>query len=82
MCRIVVDWNSTKIKWQMYSNIFISPMDSDFLSLERLSAMIKLSFCWSISSTTPALAFSDAGQSMQWTMSMGVSLTSAGNASG
>ena len=53
-------------------------MDSDLLSLVRLRAMIKLSFCWSSSSTTPTLAFSDAGHSMQWTMSMEVSLTSAG----
>ena len=78
----MVDWNSTIIKWPMDSNIFISPMACNLLSLARRHAMIKLSFCWSISSTTPALAFSDAGQSMQWTMSMGVSLTSAGNASG
>ena len=52
--------------------------DGDSLVMD----MLNLSFCWSISSTTPTLAFSDAGQSMQWTMSMGVSLSSAGNASG
>ena len=61
--------NSTIIKWQIYSNIFISPMSCDGDSL--VMDMLNLSFCWSISSTTPTLAFSDAGQSMQWTMTMG-----------
>ena len=53
ICRIVVVLNSTIIKWQIYSNIFISPMSCDGDSL--VMDMLNLSFCWSISSTTPHL---------------------------
>ena len=34
ICRIVVDWNSTVIKWPMYYNIFISPMACDLVSCQ------------------------------------------------
>ena len=52
ICRIVVDLNSTIIKWPIYSNIVISPVSCDADCLV-IFPMLKLSFCWSISSTTP-----------------------------
>ena len=52
ICRILVDLNSTIIKWPIYSNIVISPVSCDADCLV-IFPMLKLSFCWSISSTTP-----------------------------